>query len=221
MKQFIDALDSGNTAAVKRQLETDLELAAGRADNVSVIVYSAYRGLDDMVSMLVAARRAIEAPLDLWETIVVGDLERADELLTENPASVDSTAEDGFSPIGLAAFFGHAPIVERLLAVGADAARPSDNAMRVAPLHSAIAHRDRERSRACIRLLLDAGVPVNIAQAGGWTPLHQAAAQGDETVVGWLLERGAEPATQAHNGQTSAQLAAERGHEEIAARLSR
>ena len=75
-----------------------------------------------------------------------------------------------------------------LLEHGAHAHQISRNPQRNQALHAAIALGD---SVETILLLLEAGADVNATQAGGFTPLHQAAAAGKLDVVALLLENGA------------------------------
>jgi ankyrin repeat protein len=75
--------------------------------------------------------------------------------------------------------------------------------MRVAPLHSAAAARDRE----AVRLLLAAGADPNARQTGGYTALHAAAQHGDEEMSNDLLARGADPSLRAEDGRDAAAMA--------------
>jgi uncharacterized protein len=70
-----------------------------------------------------------------------------------------------------------------------------------------------------VAVLLEAGADPDAAQAGGYTPMHSAAANGDAPLVDLLIARGADPVRAADDGRTPADLAAERGHDELAARL--
>ncbi|MGH9260252.1 MAG: ankyrin repeat domain-containing protein, partial [Acidimicrobiales bacterium] len=124
---------------------------------------------------------------------------------------------DGFFPVGLAAFFGHPETVRLLLARGADVTVVARNPMRVQALHSAVASRNLET----VRLLLEAGAPVNDKQQEGWTPLHAAVHNGNAEMVGLLVAHGADPALPNDQGVTPAGMAAEQGSGEILAALKR
>jgi ankyrin repeat protein len=73
-----------------------------------------------------------------------------------------------------------------------------------------------------VRLLIAQGADVNMEQAGGYTPLHQAAAAGNAELTEILLEAGANPSNLCHQGKTPADYARERNHvavlEQLAAR---
>ncbi len=60
-----------------------------------------------------------------------------------------------------------------------------------------------------------------MAQAGGYTPLHQAAAAGLEELTQILLEAGADPAMLCDQGKTPADYARERNHDGVLQQLTR
>jgi uncharacterized protein len=110
---------------------------------------------------------------------------------------------DGFTALHLAAFFGGAATVRALLAAGADADADDANPFKVRPLHSAVAVRDHDATRA----LLEAGANPDVRQQGGYTPLHSAAHNDDAELVRLLLDHGADPALRTDDGQTAADMA--------------
>jgi ankyrin repeat protein len=85
------------------------------------------------------------------------------------------------------------------------------------PLHACIA-----LSQDCetVRILIDQGADVNMEQAGGYTPLHQAAAAGLEELTRILLEAGADPANRCQQGKTPADYARERHHDIVVQQLA-
>jgi len=216
-KKFLEAVAAGDAAKVKKLLEKDPELASSRDPaGVSATLHAAYNGHHEVLEALFGT--GIEP--DLFEAAAVGRQGRVEEILEADPGAVESTSPDGFSPLGLAAFFGHSRLVELLLAHGADPNRPSENAMKVAPLHSAVAHRGPAAALEMARLLLANGARVDVVQAGGWTPLHQAAASGHEELVRLLRAHGADLTAQSDDGRTSQQIAEERGHRALAVTLA-
>jgi ankyrin repeat protein len=164
-----------------------------------------------------AARLAEAADaLTIWEAAALGKDDTVAQLLALNAAQVDATAADGHTPLGLAAFFGRASTVRLLLAHGADAARPSSNAMKVQPLHAAVAGRNVD----CVQAILDAGADPNGRQQVGYTPLMGAASAGREDLVNLLLARGADRSLLSEDGKTAASVAADHGHTSLANHLS-
>ena len=111
-------------------------------------------------------------------------------------------------------------LVDLLLELGCDPNRASANAIKVAPLHSAVANADTDVSLAIARRLLDAGADPDARQAGGWTPIHSAAAHGRLPLTRLLLERGADSAPVSEDGRTPVEMARESGHVEVAKLLA-
>ena len=161
-----------------------------------------------------ARRLAGAAPqLDIFEAAGLGNAGAVRELLQRTPSLARAVGADGFTALHLAAFFGTPECVSALLAAGADPAMPARNPMLVMPLHSAVSRRKAEN----VRVLLDAGAPVDARQQGGLTALHAAAHNGDRRVVTMLLRRGADRAIIDAAGKTAEQHARDGGHEALAA----
>src|SRR2546425_1258433 len=90
-------------------------------------------------------------------------------------------------------------------------AQAAQNPMKVQPLHAAAAGRSFE----AVKLLVDAGAPVNARQQEGWTPLHEVVRHGDVETTRYLLAHGADPRQQNDAGKSAIGLAAEGGNAEI------
>jgi uncharacterized protein len=178
----------------------------------SPVLQALYRGDPEGAERIAAD---LTRPLDPWEAAALGDLDRLGELLAVAPGLAREYADDGFTVLHLAAFFGGADATRAALDAGADANAESRNDTRVRPLHSAVARSDREVARQ----LLDAGAEVDAKQSGGFTALHAAAMNGDEQLVDMLLNHGATLEEEASDGRTAADFAAGAGHEGLAARL--
>ncbi len=95
--------------------------------------------------------------------------------------------------------------------------RFSRNPLHNQPLHACIA---LSRDAETVRILIAQGADVNMEQAGGYTPLHQAAAAGLEELTRILLDAGANPASLCHQGKTPADYARERNHDAVVQQLS-
>ncbi len=213
---FLEAVRDGDTDAVEGRLAEDPSLAASRDDQgVSAPLLALYHGHAALAQRLASAKET----LDLFEAAALGDPAGAAQALRADPTPVNAVSPDGFTPLGLAAFFGRERLAELLLEHGAAVDAASRNTMQVQPIHSAAAQRDPDLSLRLVQLLVSAGAPVNARQHGGWTPLHQAAAHGNVELAAFLLASGADPAAQADEGQTPADLAAANGHERLAERL--
>ena len=209
-QDFVAAIKAGNTAKVTTLLDVDPTLANIKDENgLSAVLTAAYYQEPNIARLLVQR----DAELNVFEACAVGELSRVQEWIEQQPDLINAYAPDGFQPLGLAAFFGHADIVEFLLSNGAEVNSPSRNTMRVMPLHSAIANKRME----IVRLLLDHGAEVNVTQADDFTPLHEAAQNGMLDVTQWLLDRGAQVNPRlSSSGKTPLALANESQHADVA-----
>ena len=146
-----------------------------------------------------------------------GDTDEVAALLSMDNRLTRTFDADGWSPLHLAAHYGHADVVSLLLHNNAPVDLRSANQMANTPLHAALAGRRAD----VVPILLDAGADVNARQHGGWTALHAAAANGDRALVELLLSRGADAAIANDAGVTAAAIARDRGHGAIAELLER
>ena len=211
--RVIEAVKEGDAARLQELVAAEPGAASARdGDGTSALIHAVYRDRRDLVDILLSARPTI----DVFEAAAIGHDDKLTSLLDREPELVNAWSRDGFTPLHLAAFFGHEGATRLLLKKGADASVISHSPMGVAPLHSAAAG----DHPSVARLLVEAGADVNARQRGGWVPLHSAAANGDIELVRFLLERGADPDARQDEGQSAADLAAEKGHAEIVALLA-
>jgi ankyrin repeat protein len=207
--ELFAAIKAGDLARVEALLAADPALASARDEGgMSALLTAAYWQQPAIVGALLARGPR----LSFYEAAAAGVTGRLETALADNPALLDSYAADGFTALGLASFFGHGEAAALLLARGADANRASNNPMRVAPLHSAVAGRHLGIAQA----LLDAGADANAAQEGGFTPLHGAAQNGDRPMAELLLARGARADAATADGKTARDFALEEGHASLA-----
>jgi hypothetical protein len=179
------------------------------AQGVSVLMWSIYTRQPEITEVL----RAHCGDLDVFEAAALGDCARLCELLAGDAMQVWAVSADGWAPLHLAAAFAGPEAVRLLLEHGAHAHQVSHNPQRNQALHAAIALGD---SGEVIELLLEAGADVNATQAGGFTPLHQAAAAGKREIVALLLKSGARPEVRCDQGKLPGDYARERGHTSVA-----
>ena len=104
---------------------------------MSDVLQAIYRGDRDEADRLAAGTE-----LDVFEASALGRSERVRELLDADPSLANAWADDGFQPLGLASFFGHAETAALLVERGAEVNSASRNQMQVMPLHSAAAAQD-------------------------------------------------------------------------------
>ena len=179
----------------------------------SAILTAVYHRQKEIVNLLVARGAA----LTLFEACAAGEVERVERLLADDPSGLNLHSGDGWTPLHLAAFFGHAKIVEMLLARDADVSARSHNPSGNTPLHAALAG----NHKLVAGLLIGAGADVNGADAQGWRPLHLAAANANLDAIKALVAQGADVAAANGEGLTPLSLATEKNHREAAALLRR
>jgi ankyrin repeat protein len=173
----------------------------------SPVLIAQYHHKKDAVAVLLAAG----PDLDLFDAASVGDTTRVAALLDRDPSQINAYSNDGFYPLGLAAFFGHPETVKLLIARGADVQQVARNPMKVQPLHAAVAGRSME----AVRALVEADAPIDVHQQEGWTPLHEAVHQGNIEMTKYLLAHGADPKLQNEKGKNAIGLAADEGNVEM------
>jgi len=201
--ELFDAIRGGDVARVRALVAADRGIVNRRNDKGhSPVLIAQYHHQPEVVAVLLAAG----PDLDIFDAASVGVTARVAEWLDRAPALVNAYSGDGFYPLGLAAFFGHLETVRLLLARGADVGQVARNPMRVQPLHSAVAGRSFE----VVKLLVEAGAPINEPQQEGWRPLHEAANRGDLELAKYLLAHGADPKVQNDAGKSAIGLAADK-----------
>jgi ankyrin repeat protein len=209
VKSFQDHVKSGNLPAVRSALDGDPSLLDARNDaGQSSFLLAKYYGQNGVADFLLSRQPG----LDLFERCVAGLTTDVLAAIDNDPALLETHNGDGWTPLHLAAFFGHPELAKALLNRGADVDARSTNMMKNTPLHAAVAGCKAD----VIRVLVDRGANVNARQHGGWTPLHGAAQSGDREIVELLLAHGADPNARAENNQAALDLALLKGRAEIA-----
>jgi len=207
-----ELLQAGDADGLRRLLEKDPAFSEARDPaGVSLLMHSVYRGRRDLAELVAGKKKA----LDIFEATALGRLDRLKQCLRDDPAAIDSRSKDGFTALHFACFFGQPEAARLLIESGAAVDAVAANPTKVMPLHSAASARNLEAAR----LLLEHGAPVNARQQAGWVPLHAAAQNGDRPMVELLLKHRADPKLVNDEGKTSAMVAREKGHAEIAALL--
>jgi uncharacterized protein len=214
MQDLIELIKTGNTEALKTRLTDDPGLANRKTEQgISLLQFAAYCRNASAVDLLTNLKQE----LDIFESASIGDQSRVTQSLDSNPSLINKFSPDGFTPLGLACFFGHLPIVRFLLNKGADPNIASNNPYKVTPLHSACAIYNYDIAD----LLLTHGANVNAKQMQGVTPLHSAAHHGQTKLSTLLIEHGADVNAKMDNGNTPLFMANEKGFQETAALIVR
>ncbi|XEC97363.1 ankyrin repeat domain-containing protein [Paenibacillus tarimensis] len=212
--EMFDAVKSKNLEKVQQLLEMDEQLKNAKSEEgQTAVLMAAYFRANEIKELLLEKG----ARLGPYEAAAVGNTARLHEIVSEAPNIVNSHSFDGYTPLGLAAHFGHEEAVRILLEHGADInLRGKDGKLNNTPLHASIAGNHMN----IVRLLLSSGANINSLCEGelrpGYTPLHVAAHFNRLEIVKLLLEHGANPLVRNHESLTPAEYALSRGNVEIA-----
>jgi uncharacterized protein len=163
--------------------------------------------------------------IDFFAAIRSGSVDRARELLTQDPALLDAK-DDGGTALHHAALSNDRAMVTFLLEAGADL-NARDDTYQMTPIGWA----NEEGHEGMVRFLYDRGAEIDLHQAaayglldhvreavkhtrrqvnalmGGWTPLQLATLWGHPDVVELLLSRGGDPLVRDPFGRTSIEIA--------------
>ena len=206
-QEVFDVIRAGDATRLAALLAADRSLVDARNERGhSPVLIAQYHQKRDLVTILLAAG----PELDIFDAASVGRTARVAELLDRDPSLANAFSGDGFFPLALAAFFGFPETVRLLLARGADASQVARNPMKIQALHSAVTG-----SFDSVKLLVEAGAPVNGKQDKGWTPLHEAVNRNDLEMTRYLLAHGADPRQQNDAGTSAIGLAADKGFMEV------
>lgn len=205
------ASNTGELAVVEELLTAHPEwVDAANEQGVSFMLNALYRQRTEVVQAYAKRRKTF----NLFEASALGRTADIEAILKKDPALVKSYSGDNFIALGLAGFFAQPEAIRVLLAHGADVNQYA-KVPHVQGLHSAAAGKCVE----CVRLLLDAGADPNSPQDEGFRALHEAAVNDHRALAELLISRGAKADLKDDRGRTSADMARERGHPEMAAWL--
>lgn len=210
--QFMEAIKNGQVDLVREILQRRPGLGNATDDKgITAVLMAAYSHNEEMLRLVLSYKQN----LDIFESAAIGDVTRIENNIRLSPCSVNDFSVDGYTPLGLACYFGHSDAARLLIDEGADVNLPSNNHMRVTPLHSACAIGHMEIAR----LLVENEADINAAQENGILPIHSAAHNGFNELLVFLLENGADVNAKADNGKTPMAFALERNLSETAALL--
>lgn len=207
-QHLVNMIRRGQKAEIADLVKEEPGAAHARdAQGVSLLMWSIYARQPEITACL----RAAAGDLDVFEAAALGDCARLRQVIAADAMQVWAVSGDGWAPLHLACAFAGPDAVKCLLEHGAHAHQYSHNPQHNQALHAAIALSGSEET---VKLLLDAGADPNAVQAGGFTPLHQAAAAGKAGIIELLLRHGARADARCDQGMLPIDYARERGHAE-------
>lgn len=213
-QELHEAIRVGDEDRVIALLDSDPSLVhGGGAAGMPPLLLAIYTKRPIMAKLLL--KRG--AQLDVFAAAAMGETDACRRFIQTDEVQLQMANSDGWTPLHLAAFFGHLETAEMLVEMGADVMARSANAMHNTPLHAAAAGRNQD----ICALLLSHGADVAATQQAQYTALHSAAANGDVEIVRLLLAHEADPRAKSEKGETALDMARQRGHTAVADLLER
>ena len=194
--QLVEAARSGDLETVEAILDQGASVDARDSSEATALVAAAHGNHVEVARRLVHAGADVNAK-DVTEqsayliaTSEVGEDVSLLELTLQAGADVD--AKDGYNGTGLirAAHRGYVEIVRRLLAAGVEIAHVNRLGW-TALLEAIILGDGGEAHTEVVRLLVDAGADVDLADGDGVTPLEHARRKGYTAIAEILTDAGA------------------------------
>jgi uncharacterized protein len=208
MKEIFELIKTGNNDILETNLRDNPSLAASKTEQgISLLQFAAYHRNKEAIEII----RVYLNKLDIFEAASIGDGNTLLHLIEKDPDQTNAYSVDGFTPLGLASFFGHTELVKILIDNGAKPNIAANNQFKVTPLHSACSISNYDIAE----ILIKNGADVNAKQMQNVTPLHSAAHNGQIRLVKLLIDNGADINSKMENGQTPLFMAEEKEFKEI------
>jgi uncharacterized protein len=204
MTEIEEHIKNGENDLLREKLKETPSVAAGTTEQgISLLQFAAYCRNMEAIEII----RTYRDQLDIYEAASIGDKDTLLHFIEQYPDRTNAYSIDGFTPLGLASFFGHTDLVKVLIDNGADPNISSNNQLKVTPLHSACAISNYNIAN----ILIKHGADVNARQLQSVTPLHSAAHNGQTKLASLLIDNGADVNSKMDNGQTPLFMAEEKG----------
>ncbi|CAM9158671.1 unnamed protein product, partial [Hapterophycus canaliculatus] len=145
---------------------------------------------------------------EVYKATLLGLPDLVHTLLSSGSIAIDQKSPEGWTLLGVAAYYGHSSVVNVLLGKGADPSKASAGDM--IPLHESA----RKGHVDATKILAEAcsTADLNATTKEGFTPLHLAAERGHWEVMKALIEAGANADSRTPIGESPLYTSALRGH---------
>jgi ankyrin repeat protein len=187
---LLDAVKSGDAAAVRALLKQPIPVNVGDADGTTALHWAADRDDTAVAELLIRAGANVKAAnrygvTPLYSAALNGNAAMIEQLLKAG-AGANTALPEGETALMTAARTGKVDAVKVLLAHGADVHARERWKQQTALMWAA-----HEGNAATVKILLEAGAHVDDRSIFGWTPLLFAARQGQSDTIKALIAGGA------------------------------
>ncbi|XP_078659165.1 uncharacterized protein LOC144904237 isoform X44 [Branchiostoma floridae x Branchiostoma belcheri] len=208
------AAQENHDEVVQYLLDHGANQSTATEDGFTPLAVALQQGHDKVVAVLLENDTKGRVRLPALHIAARKDDVKAAALLLQNDHNADVTSkwavnaatESGFTPLHIAAHYGHTNVGTLLLNRGANVNFAARNG--ITPLHVAA----KWGRVNMVTLLMDRGGAIDSKTRDGLTPLHCAARSGHDQVVDLLLERGAPILAKTKNGLAPLHMAAQGDH---------
>jgi ankyrin repeat protein len=202
----------GNAPAVAEMLRYRPELArCSNGNGLSVLLFARYMRQNEVLSILLEAG----PPVGIFDAAAIDHADSVRNAISRDPALASAFDAAGRTAAHIAAAHGSVAVIDVLAAAGASLDAFSRNEQRETPLHAAVERLQIDAARSLLRR----GCDPNARRQSAITPLMIAASQNSREMVELLVVANANVDVRNEAGKTASDLAASRGHVELAARL--
>lgn len=208
-EELVAAAQKNDATRARAILDRNPLLVRTRTPNGTLVLTAAYYGAHEVLKLLL--ERTQEDALNTYEAATTGNARRLKTILGQSRARVNEPNEEGFTPLSLAAHFGHVEAVKVLLENGADVNLKPPSRFQNTAVDAAVAGDAAD----VVRTLLAGGADPNVRSEANYTTLHKAAVHGNLEIVRMLLDHGADPKAIRDGGHTPIDDAREKGHDAV------
>ena len=204
MVKFFKAVQSGDTATVKAYLDLGVPVDLTDEDGWSPVHHAIAHGQVEVIRLLMD-RGCCLVPVKNSNLLAKGDIfdaARSGNIATvkvylDVGVPVDLTDEDGWSPVHHAIAHGQVEVIRLLMDRGCclvpvknSNLLANEDILKDGDTGGDIFDAARSGNIATVKVYLDVGVPVDLTDEDGWSPVHHAIAHGQVEVVRLLMDRG-------------------------------
>jgi len=213
--RLIEAVKSGDIAAVRSLLEQHVDVNATQPDGATALAWAAERDDLETADLLIQSGANVNLANEngatpLWLAATLASSRMTEKLLGSG-ANPNAALVSGETALMAAASTGNIDVVMALVSHGADV-----NAREIRGSQTALMWATAEKRSEVARYLIEHGADVKNKSKAGLTPFLFAAQQGDLDSARLLAAAGADISAPGPDGRSPLLIASAGGHEPLA-----